>query len=305
MLYKKYSIGNNPQTTLTTYILDQYKQKQNRPIVVICPGGGFLDCSPTEGECVALHFNRAGYHSAVLVYSTEATASGKCAFPQPVMELGEAMSLIRRHSSEWGIDKNKIIILGFSAGAHLCANYSCLWDTKLLERFGSEESRKPNATILCYPLVDMKQFMNDMEELVEESMNMQQVIGGKEKVLQFKDFYQASMKGLFGHFPPGEEEIDRCNPIKHIGKNHPPTFIWHTFDDRLTSSYQSMHYAELLHKYGVSCELHIFDHGEHGLSLADRTSAKKKKGVDEHLAHWAELAVEWIDRLFQIDEKDG
>lgn len=86
----------------------------------------------TEGECVALRFNNRNCHAAVLHYATAKSAPGHSHFPRPLEDLAEAICLIRRNARDWGVDPDRIVIVGFSAGAHLCALYSSYWNRKLL-----------------------------------------------------------------------------------------------------------------------------------------------------------------------------
>ena len=66
------SIPGHPQATLEGYILDcelTLGQEKNRPAIVICPGGGYLYCSPREAEPVALRYAARGFHAFILRYS--------------------------------------------------------------------------------------------------------------------------------------------------------------------------------------------------------------------------------------------
>lgn len=68
--------------TLEGYILDcelTFGQDTNRPAVLICPGGGYLYCSPREAEPVALRYAASGFHAFILRYSTDRNAGGQCA----------------------------------------------------------------------------------------------------------------------------------------------------------------------------------------------------------------------------------
>lgn len=88
--------------TMETYLLDRPYGPALLPMAVICPGGGYLDCSPTEGECVALRFNNRNCHAAVLHYATAKSAPGHSHFPRPLEDLAEAICLIRRNARDWG-----------------------------------------------------------------------------------------------------------------------------------------------------------------------------------------------------------
>ena len=99
--------------TLETYLLDRPYGPALLPMAVICPGGGYLDCSPTEGECVALRFNNRNCHAAVLHYATAKSAPGHSHFPRPLEDLAEAICLIRRNARDWGVAPDRIVIVGF------------------------------------------------------------------------------------------------------------------------------------------------------------------------------------------------
>lgn len=296
MLHEVFQIGQNPNTTLTTYLSPSMGLLEKKPLIIVCPGGGFLDCSPNEGECVALHFVRAGYHAAVLIYSNKHTAPDKAAMPQSLFDMADALCLIRAHSDEWGIDPDKIIISGFSAGAQLSALYGNVWNTPLLDGHGTAIQRKPNAVVLGYAPLDDKA----VQPKKKESIDMQSVLSNRKNNVKLQALLEMANTALYGHYPPSNEEQRAVCPIYHINAETPPTFLWTTFADVILSPVQSLHYAEALYQQGIPCELHIFDKGEHGISLADRTSAKKAKGIDFHTAHWADLAVEWLDRLFEL-----
>lgn len=113
-----------------------------RPIVIIAPGGGYTKLVDCDRDRIALQYNAAGFHAAVLNYSVEPHH-----FPEPQRDLLSAIRLIRAHAREWGVLENGIAIFGSSAGGHLCASVSTLW-----RRLGDEQCR-PNAAILCYGIL--------------------------------------------------------------------------------------------------------------------------------------------------------
>lgn len=78
-----------------------------------------------------------------------------------------------------GGDPDRIVIVGFSAGAHLCALYSSYWNRKLLQAKGSPRQLRPNAVILGYPLAD--EFMNrsDMQKKLQQEIDMERITGEK------------------------------------------------------------------------------------------------------------------------------
>ncbi|MBR1828077.1 MAG: alpha/beta hydrolase [Atopobiaceae bacterium] len=280
MSRKSFIIGGNERTSLDVFLL---ATDRPLPLVIVCPGGGFLDCSPNEGEPVARRLNAEGFHAAVLTYSTEASAPGACAYPRPLLDLAEAMAIVRDHAAKWLVDPDKVATLGFSAGGYLCASYA--------NTYATDELLRPNANVLCYPVVDFRRYA--ALGSLEGTMDLGQVTGDV-KALAFAEFMRTSVRGAIGDARLTPELMDEMSPLDHLTPDVPPTFVWTTFGDSLVDPTQSIEYALRLRELGVPCELHVFGRGEHGLSLADETTAKKPSGLDPHLAHWATLAAEWL-----------
>lgn len=277
---KSFIVGGNERTSLDAFLLATDKPL---PLVIVCPGGGFLDCSPNEGEPVARRLNDEGFHAAVLTYSTEASAPGVCAYPKPLFDLAEAMATVRDHAPEWLVDPDKVATLGFSAGGHLFASYA--------NAYAADEHLRPNASVLCYPVVDFRRYA--ALGSLDGTMDLGQVTGDA-RALAFAEFMRASVRGAIGDARLTPELMDEMSPLDHLTPGVPPTFVWTTFGDSLVDPAQSIEYALRLRELKVPCELHVFGRGEHGLSLADETTAKKPSGLDPHLAHWATLAAEWL-----------
>ena len=132
------SVPNHPEATLDGYILDceiTLGQDRSRPAVLVCPGGGYVYCSPREGEPVAMSYAARGFHAFVLRYSVGKDAAGFT----PLEEISWAIGYIRENAEQWNIDPQKIAVCGFSAGGHLALASGLLAE------------HKPNAMILGYP----------------------------------------------------------------------------------------------------------------------------------------------------------
>ena len=134
------AIPGHPEATLEGYLLDceiSLGQEKNRPAIVVCPGGGYVYCSPREAEPVALRYAARGFHAFILRYSTGWDAADFA----PLKEVSWVIGLLREHAEEWHIDPEKIVTCGFSAGGHLALAAGLLAENK------------PNAMILGYPAV--------------------------------------------------------------------------------------------------------------------------------------------------------
>lgn len=295
MISEKILLGNNENVYLSTYILNILMKNQKRPAVIVCPGGAYLSTSKKEGEPVALEFNARGYHAFVLNYSTLDSAPDNCKFPQQLLELATCVKIIRENADKWGVDVDKLSIIGFSAGANLAANYGVYWDKGLLDSVTTNrELLKPNALLLSYPILD---YALNEDKLVASSENEVIYIDNfkVDKNLRI-DMMKQSNKHFLGVEELTLEQQKMVSPYYHVTKDTPATFIWHTFEDKLVNVQQSLAYARKLSEFNVPCELHVYETGHHGLSLANETTAQYENEINKNVSTWFNLAVNWLDK---------
>ena len=245
------------KATLEGYILDceiAYGQEKKRPAIVVCPGGGYLYCSPREAEPIALRYAAAGFHAFILRYSVQWDAADFA----PLKEVSWVIGHIREHAQEWNIDPEKIATCGFSAGGHLALSAGLLAENK------------PNAMILGYPAASAPN-------------------------LPGANFM---LKILTGKMDVTDEDAKRFDLVAQITKEAPPVFLAATAEDLLTN-YGAMPVAQKYMELGLGYELHVFQFGPHGYSLADATSADGSYLVmDDAFAQWHDLSVKWLLRTF-------
>src|SRR5450755_4489060 len=113
-------VTNVSKPTITIY--RPAKEKDTGAAILICPGGGYWDLYwELEGEEVAAWLNSVGMTGIILKYRCPrrpGDVKGEPA-PGPQLDAQRAVSLVRSRAAEWGIDPNRIGIVGFSAGGHL------------------------------------------------------------------------------------------------------------------------------------------------------------------------------------------
>lgn len=250
-------IPGHPGASLEGYVLDceiSYGQETARPAVLVCPGGGYLYCSPREGEPVALRYAAQGFHAFLLRYSTGWDAGNFA----PLEEVSWAIGCLRQHAGEWNLDPKKIAVCGFSAGGHLALASGILGENR------------PNAMILGYPAASAPN--------IPGADFMLKLLCGRKKVT--------------------DEDAARFDLVSQIGPDAPPMFLVATSEDLLTN-YGAL---PIVRKYAAlrkHCELHLFQYGPHGLSLADVTSCNgSSQVVDPAFAQWHGLSVLWLKRTF-------
>lgn len=267
--YEKFGINHKEnKASITTYIKDKFPDYQNafkRPLVIICPGGGYGHHSPREGEAVALKMLDFGFNALVLRYSLAPNE-----YPCALYEAAYAIDYARKHADEWDIDPDKIIIAGFSAGGHVAASLGTKYKTKLMEDFAKEElngtsdSIKPNGMLLGYPVITSGKFAHR---------------GSFEKLLGEKY----------------DELIDEVCLENSVISDTPKTFIWHTFSDGSVPVKNSLLFAEALERAGVPFEMHIFPKGNHGLGLGTKeTDTKDGTHYQPEVNVWTDCFNVWV-----------
>jgi len=248
--------------TLVTYVLGGEKK---RGAVLVCPGGGYRYTSPREAEPIALQFNAAGFHAFVLYYSVFPRKH-----PQPLLDVSRAMCIIRENAEKWNIDPEKIAVCGFSAGGHLAASLGVYWGKEYLYEVPgiTKGMNKPNALILCYPVITsgLKAHRGSFDSLLGENA--------------------------------ADESLHEMSLEHHVNENTPPTFLWHTFNDKAVPVENSLLFAQALCDKGIPFELHVYPDGPHGLSLATSETSNGNAGMENpHVATWIKLCIEWLEVL--------
>lgn len=276
---------------LTAYV-SRPNDNKKRPALLICPGGGYIDTTPNEGECVALEFLNRGFESFVLDYSTYRRNKEGASYPRPMFEVAEALRTIRKNADEWYVDVDKIFLLGFSAGGNLIANYGNHWKS-LLQPGDKEEDLKVKGLVLCYAAYDWGKEIMDLEAY---SRNVETGIidGDPNKVIETKKMVEMANYAMFHTCTPSSQQLKDVSPVIGVNENTPPCFMWHTVSDDMVSVEQVYDYVRILNRMNIPHELHVFHKGHHGLSLANRMSATKEKNIVPLVNQWVSLAVSWL-----------
>ncbi|MBR5799410.1 MAG: alpha/beta hydrolase [Lachnospiraceae bacterium] len=240
--------------TMQLYLLE--KSEIKRPVVIIAPGGGYTTvCIEEDADQVAMQYNAAGFHAAVLNYSVVPHC-----FPEPQKDLMYAIRLLRENAENWGIQEDAIAICGFSAGAHLCASVSTLWQK------ASENACvfKPNGVILFYPILTTR-------------------------LAHCRDF-------LKGHAGGDEKLLKWAACDEQVTGDTPPTFMYGTFEDKLSNVENMLYYGEKLKAHGVPFEMHVLPKGQHGAPWCENKTWGKS--VSGRSYHYIGLSIEWLIELF-------
>ncbi len=226
--------------TLTIYLPEA--QKAVGTGVVIVPGGGYGGVAINhEGHDIAKWFNSMGIAGFIVDYRHRGKGYGH---PAPLQDASHAVQTVRTQAGEFGVDPQRIGIIGFSAGGHLASTVGTHVDPGKPDAEDpiARVSSRPDFMILCYP------------------------------VIAFDEPYthKGSQHNLLGKDAP-VELVQEFSNEKQVTADTPPTFLFQTDEDKGVPAENAVMFYLALRKAGVPAELHSFQTGRHGLGLAKGT----------------------------------
>lgn len=221
------------------------------PAVIIFPGGGYARQAPHEGEPIGQLFAQNGFHAFVLFYRV---APDK--FPAPYADAVRGVRLVRSRAKEYGIDPDRIAVMGFSAGGHLASLVATRPDLYLdpKDDLAKSVSARVNGAILCYPVISFVNFP-----------------------------HLGSCHNLLGPDVSFEKRSEFSTEL-WVDEKTPPTFLFHTAEDPGVPVENAYLFASACYKKKVKVELHVFPNGPHGVGLAEN---------HPRLKVWPELLIRW------------
>jgi acetyl esterase/lipase len=230
--------------------------------VVICPGGGYgILAYDKEGTDFAKWLNSKGIAAFVLKYRLPNSKSNVVPYLSPLLDAKRAVRLVRANASKWNIKKDKVGIMGFSAGGHLASTLGTHFDGGNPNAADSIErlSSRPDFMILAYPVITMsKPYM-----------------------------HAGSRNNLIGP-NPGEELANLYSNDLQVTKETPPTFIVHATDDKGVPVENSTSFYLALKNNGVAAEMHLYPKGGHGFGLATNMG---------YLETWTDRLSDWLKTM--------
>jgi acetyl esterase/lipase len=249
--------GKACEDTPTLTILSPRNGAANGSAVIIFPGGSYrILAADLEGREIADWFTARGFRAFVLSYRL--TSNGYV-LPVPLLDARHAIQTVRARARDYAIDPNRIVVIGFSAGGHLAA----LAGTQFVPGNPDAEdpieraSSRPDYLVLGYPWIG--------------------AISLDTSHLNYCKLYNL---------------MDQCEALRlayspdlFVTKDTPPTFWYHTFNDRTVPVEQGLRFYEALVKAGVPAEAHIFANGPHGTGLGKGNAA---------LDQWPNLLENWL-----------
>jgi acetyl esterase/lipase len=249
------AMGNAPADTPSLTLYPAPADKATGAAVVVCPGGGYGGLAADhEGKQPAEWLNDHGITAFVLKYRLNPYRH-----PIPLQDAQRALRTVRARAKEWNVDPKRIGIWGFSAGGHLASTAGTHFDdgNPNADDPIDRVSCRPDFLILCYPVITLT---------------------GPPIT------HMGSRNNLLGKDPP-LELIENLSNEKQVTAKTPPTFLFHTSEDKAVPPENSLLFYEALRKAGVPAELHIYEKGNHGVGLAPK---------DPVLSSWPDRLAAWL-----------
>ena len=238
--YNKGMFSNVTNPTLELF--QPEKEKSTGVAVIICPGGGYgVVVYDAEGVRTAKEFARNGVTAFVLKYRLPNDSIMIDKKIGPLQDAQQAIKIVRENASKWGIDINKVGIMGFSAGGHLASTEATHYKKAVIENDNNTNLR-PDFMILVYPVISMQDSLTHL---------------GSRTNLLGKD--------------PSKEVIDEFSNELHVDEDTPPAYITQAGDDQTVDVDNSIVFYEALRHHKVDAELHLYPRGGHGFVLFQKT----------------------------------
>jgi acetyl esterase/lipase len=223
--------------------------------VVIAPGGGYSGVAVNhEGRQIADWFNALGVAAFVLRYRV----GPKYHHPIELGDAQRAIRIVRANAASFGVDPDRIGVIGFSAGGHLASTLETHFDS------GNPSAQDPIDKVSCRPDFAILGY----------------------GVISFLPPYahHGSVVSLLGENPDPKLLRELSNELQ-VTPQTPPTFLFSTGGDTAVPPENSINFYLALRKAGVPAEIHVFAKGQHGLGLALGNPA---------LSVWPTLMANWL-----------
>ncbi|WP_125712100.1 alpha/beta hydrolase [Companilactobacillus kedongensis] len=254
----------NNKFEIDTYWLDplgDYENEPKKPLAIICPGGAYKFIAGREAQPIALKFASEGIHAIVFDYPL--ISDDRPVYPLVLQELATLLNWVKGQADTYNVDLDKLLLVGFSAGSHIVANFNTLMTNEETRSkiFDDEIMVQPSANIIGYPVIDL-------------------TLGWPEEDWAMKI----------------SPDIFYWQAQEHLTQDSKPTFIWQTVTDQTVPVMNSLVYAQKMEFLKIPYELHLFASGGHGSSLA--TYVTQEPGNEDNVnfanAKWWELCINWL-----------
>jgi acetyl esterase/lipase len=236
-------VGKISRPTITIYKGEDKGESWKKGLcIIIFPGGGYvINALKHEGHDVGRWLAQHGITAFVVKYRVPDSTYMTNPTTAPLQDAQQAIGWVRENAKKYGIDKNKIGVLGFSAGGHLAASASTHYKTHLTKY----KKVRPDFSVLIYPVISFTDSIG----------------------------HKGSRDALLGKYPTTEEIKAWSNEFL-VNAKTPPAFLAHAKDDWVNYK-NSVMYAEALRAHKVKAEVLLFPDGGHGFGMINPKTSQQ------------------------------
>ena len=254
VVYEQVPMRGYPNVAMKMDIL-QPKSDAKLPAIVYVTGGGFINANKDNGVQLRMHLAEAGYVVASIQYRVAPTAK----FPQPLEDVKAAIRYLKAHADQYGIDAERVGIVGGSAGGYLTAMAGTTSGTTTFDKGENLDiTSSVKAAVDLYGLSDLTCIGDDYSDEVKDLhksagstealwVNGSPVFGGKD-----------------GGILSDKEAADFANPIHHISKDSAPMLLMHGTADYVVSPSQTDLLFQALQENNIPSERYLVEGAAHG-----------------------------------------
>jgi acetyl esterase/lipase len=246
-------ISKISRPTLTVYLPSA--GNSTGAAVIICPGGGYwVEAASHEGADVARRFNQSGIVSFVLKYRIPDDNTMVNREIGALQDAQRAVQMVRENAATWGIQSNRIGIMGFSAGGHLASTEGTHFNTSYIQN-PHQTSLRPDFMILVYPVISFTDSLG----------------------------HKGSAEQIIGKHPSPEKIKEYSNEFQ-VTPQTPPSFLVHAKDDSTVDVRNTLEFAAALKENHVPATVFLYEKGGHGFGMNNKTSKTR----------WMDICIQWM-----------
>ncbi len=236
-------------------VIEATTKAETTSAIIICPGGGYGGLAwDKEGIEVAEWLATLGVKTFVLKYRH---GGGLHQHPIPLVDAQRAVRLVRSRAEEFGIQPDRIGVMGFSAGGHVASSVGTHFDAGSPAAGDplNHQSCRPDFLMLIYPVISM-------DAAITHGGSLANLLGAK----------------------PDPKLVELMSNDTQVTDQTPPTFIAHASDDEAVPVENALRFYRALVAHKVPAELHVFAEGGHGFGM------RQPGPVEE----WPTLLANWL-----------
>ncbi|WP_342085172.1 alpha/beta hydrolase [Dyadobacter sp. OTU695] len=216
------------------------KEKAAGTAILIFPGGGYRLLALAAGEEIAKALNEEGITAFIVKYRLPNDTIMVDKSIGPLQDAQAAIRTVRKRAAEWGINPEKVGMMGLSAGGHVVSMAGTQGGRTVIDN-QEKISLRPDFMALLYP------------------------------VIIYDPAIPRTRENLIGK-NPSQQLLDLYSTDGHVTAATPPSFMVHAADDDVIPVKNTLSFFDALLRNDVKAEMHILQSGGHGFALTDSNS---------------------------------